>query len=98
LKELHHALALGRTSCTRFAANQLRVTLTAAAYVLFQELQLRADRTALAGAQVPRLRQALITIRRPRRALRAASRVAFPRVSPPTSPSGSGSQPISARP
>lgn len=62
IKELHHALALGRTSCTRFWANQLRVTLTAAAYVLFQDLQRRVDRTALAGAQVPRLRQALITI------------------------------------
>ena len=62
LKELNLALAFGRTSCTRFWANQLRVTLTAAAYVLLQELQLRADRTALAGAQVPRLRQALITI------------------------------------
>jgi hypothetical protein len=62
LKELHHALALGRTSCTRFWANQLRVTMTAAAYVLLQELQLRADRTALAGAQVARLRQALLTI------------------------------------
>jgi hypothetical protein len=36
--------------------------LTAAAYVLFQELQQRADRTALAGAQAPRLRQALLTI------------------------------------
>ena len=62
LKELKLALAFGRTSCTRFWANQLRVTLTAAAFVLFQELQLRADRTALRGAQVPRLRQALITI------------------------------------
>ena len=62
VKELHHALAFGRTSCTRFWANQLRVTLTAAAYVLLQELQLRLDRTALAGAQVPRLRLALITI------------------------------------
>jgi hypothetical protein len=62
LKELHHALALGRTSCTRFWANQLRVTLTAAAYILLQELQLRADRTTLAGAQVARLRQALLTI------------------------------------
>lgn len=62
LKELKHALAFGRTSCTRFWANQLRVTLTAAAFVLWQELQLRADRTALRGAQVPRLRQALITI------------------------------------
>jgi len=62
LKELKHALAFGRTSCTRFWANQLRITLTAAAFVLFQELQLRVDRTALRGAQVPRLRQALITI------------------------------------
>lgn len=62
LKELHHAMAFGRTSCTRFWANQLRVTLTVAAYVLLQELQLRTDRTALAGAQVPRLRQSLLTI------------------------------------
>jgi hypothetical protein len=62
LKELHHALAFGRTSCTRFWANQLRVTLTAAAFVLLQELQRRVDRTALAGAQVPRLRHALLTI------------------------------------
>ena len=61
-KELKLALAFGRTSCTRFWANQLRVTLTAAAFVLFQELQLHADRTALRGAQVPRLRQALISI------------------------------------
>ena len=62
LKELKHALAFGRTSCTRFWANQLRITLTAAAFVLWQELQRRADRTALRSAQVPRLRQALITI------------------------------------
>lgn len=62
LKELHHAMGFGRTSCTRFWANQLRVTLTAAAYVLMQELQLRADGTALAGAQVARLRHALLTI------------------------------------
>ena len=40
-KELKLALAFGRTSCTRFWANQLRITLTAAAFVLFQELQLR---------------------------------------------------------
>lgn len=62
LKELKLALAFGRTSCTRFWANQLRITLTAAAFILWQELQLRADQTALRGAQVPRLRQALITI------------------------------------
>lgn len=62
LKERKHALAFGRTRCTCFWANQLRVTLTAAAFILFQELQLRAERTALRGAQVPRLGQALITI------------------------------------
>jgi hypothetical protein len=31
LKELHHGLALDRTSCSRFWANQFRVLLTAAA-------------------------------------------------------------------
>lgn len=62
LKELHHDLALGRTSCSRFWANQLRVLLTAAAYVLLQELQLRADRTSLAHAQVGRLRLVLLKI------------------------------------
>lgn len=62
LKELHHDLAMGRTSCSRFWANQLRVTLTAAAYVLLQELQLRADRTSLARAQVGRLRLVLLKI------------------------------------
>jgi hypothetical protein len=62
LKELHHDLAFGRTSCSRFWANQLRVLLTAAAYVLLQELQLRADRTSLARAQVGRLRLVLLKI------------------------------------
>jgi hypothetical protein len=62
LKELHHDLAFGRTSCSQFWANQLRVTLTAAAYVLLQELQLRADRTSLARAQVGRLRLVLLKI------------------------------------
>lgn len=62
LKELHHDLALGRTSCSRFWANQVRVLLTAAAYVLLQELQLRADRTPLARAQVGRLRLVLLKI------------------------------------
>jgi hypothetical protein len=62
LKELHQGLDFGRTSCSRFWANQLRVTLTAAAYVLLQELQLRADRTTLAHAQVPRLRLLVLKI------------------------------------
>lgn len=61
-KELKLALAFGRTSCTRFWPNQLRIIMTAAAFVLCQELQLRLDRTALRGAQLPRLRHALITI------------------------------------
>ena len=42
IKELHDGLQIGRTSCCRFWANQLRVFLTAAAYVLMQELRLRA--------------------------------------------------------
>ena len=49
IKELHDGLQIGRTSCGRFWANQLRVLLTAAAYVLMQELRLRAARTALAS-------------------------------------------------
>lgn len=62
LKELHHDLAFGRTSCSRFWANQLRVLLTAAAYVLLQELQLRAEGTSLARAHVGRLRLVLLKI------------------------------------
>ncbi len=42
--------------------NRLKELKLAAAFGLYQELQLRADRTALRGAQVPRLRQAPITI------------------------------------
>src|SRR5207247_450295 len=45
LKELHHGLELDRTSCCRFLANQLRVLLTLAAYILFQELRRRAVET-----------------------------------------------------
>jgi len=47
IKELHHGLDIDRTSCSRFLANQLRGLLTAAAYVLYQELRLHAARTAL---------------------------------------------------
>jgi hypothetical protein len=62
LKELHHDLAFGRTSCSRFWANQLRVLLSAAAYVLLQDLQRRAARTSLARAQAGRLRLVLLKI------------------------------------
>ena len=39
IKELKNDLQVDRTSCTSFLANQVRVLLTAAAYVLFQELR-----------------------------------------------------------
>ena len=38
IKELLDGLQIDRTSCCLFSANQLRVFLTAAAYVLMQEL------------------------------------------------------------
>src|SRR3989441_4057421 len=62
LKELHHGLEMDRTSCSRFLANQFRVLLTLAAYILFQELQRRARGTACADAQVTTLRERLIKL------------------------------------
>lgn len=62
IKELHYGLAIDRTSCTSFWANQLRVLLTAAAYVLMQELRLRAKRTGCASAQVTTLRERLFKL------------------------------------
>jgi hypothetical protein len=59
IKELHHGLEIDRTSCTRFLANQLRGLLSAAAYVLYQELRLHAARTAFRSAQVGTLREHL---------------------------------------
>jgi len=62
IKELLNDLALGRTSCSRFWANQFRVLLTAAAYVLFQEIRLHARRTRLGRAQVATLRDMLLKL------------------------------------
>ena len=62
IKELHHGLVIGRTSCTSFWANQLRVLLTAAAYVLLQELRWAARGTACARAQVSTLRERLLKL------------------------------------
>lgn len=62
IKELHHGLQIDRTSCTRFLANQLRGLLSAAAYVLYQELRLRAARTAYRCAQVSTLREHLLKL------------------------------------
>ena len=61
IKELFD-VALDRTSCTRFLANQLRVLLAAAAYVLLQELRLAARGTAWARAQVATLRLDLLKV------------------------------------
>jgi len=62
LKELHHGLEMDRTSCSRFLANQFRVLLTLAAYLLFQELGRRAQGTGCADAQVTTLRERLIKL------------------------------------
>ena len=85
IKELLDGLQIDRTSCCRFAANQLRVLLTAAAYVLMQELRLCAARTACARTQVTWLRDRLLklgvhvvrSVRRVRPA--SATRHALPR-------------------
>jgi hypothetical protein len=61
IKELH-ALEIDRTSCSQFWANQFRVLLTAAAYVLMQELRLRARHTDCARAQVWMLRERLLKL------------------------------------
>ncbi len=61
IKELFD-VALDRTSCSKFRANQLRVLLAAAAYVLLQELRLAARGTAWARAQVATLRLELLKI------------------------------------
>ena len=61
IKELFD-VALDRTSCSRFLANQLRVLLAAAAYALLQELRLACRGTAWARAQVATLRLELLKI------------------------------------
>ena len=45
LKDLKFSLEIDRTSCSSFLANQLRVLMNAAAYVLMQQLRLKARRT-----------------------------------------------------
>ena len=62
IKELHYGMEIGRTSCTDFGANQFRVLMTAAAYVLMQELRLGLAGTASAQAQVSTLRTRFLKI------------------------------------
>jgi Transposase DDE domain group 1 len=61
IKELH-AMQIDRTSCTRFWANQFRVLMTAAAYVLMQELRLSAAATDCARAQVWTMRERFLKL------------------------------------
>lgn len=62
IKELKDGLAFDRTSCTRFAANQFRNLLTAAALALYQNLRWLARKGEHARAQVGRLREQLIKV------------------------------------
>ena len=62
IKELQAGVAMDRTSCSRFAANQLRLLLAVAASVLFQVLQLAARATTLGAAQIWILRERLLKV------------------------------------
>jgi hypothetical protein len=60
IKELKLGIKAGRLSCHRFEANQFRLLLAQAAYVLLLTIRLAASATRLAQAQVLRLRMALL--------------------------------------
>ena len=55
-------MQIGRTSCSTFLANTFRVLLTAAAYVLMQELRLHLAPTRHARAQVSTLRERFLKL------------------------------------
>jgi len=60
IKELHHGLEMDRTSCMRFLPNQLRVLMTAASFVLMQEMRRLLAGTDCARSQVTTLRERLL--------------------------------------
>jgi hypothetical protein len=62
IKELKNQLQMDRTSCHRFVANQLRVLLHAAAYLLHCELRRQLHGTPLAQAQVATLQRKLLKV------------------------------------
>jgi hypothetical protein len=62
IKELKAGLALDRLSCSQFLANQFRLLLTLAAYILVQALRGHATGTACATAQVTTLRERLLKV------------------------------------
>lgn len=61
IKELKRDLQVDRTSCSRFVANQVRVLMTAAAYVLYQEIRWRLRRR-MGHAQVGSMMRVLIKV------------------------------------
>lgn len=62
IKELKNDLAMDRTSCSRFEANQFRVLMTLAAYVLMQSVQEYSQDLDLRKAQMATLRDRLLKI------------------------------------
>jgi len=62
IKELKHGLRIDRTSCSSFRANQLRLLMTAAAYLLYQELRTQLAGTEAAAWQVTTMRERLFKI------------------------------------
>lgn len=62
IKELKDELDLGRLSCHGFWANQLRLLLSAVAFVVMQALRLRLAKLGLATCQVSTLRLRLLKI------------------------------------
>ena len=62
IKELHHGVSIDRLSCSRYLANQARLLLHTAAFVLYQEIRTAAAGTDLAHAQVTTLRERLIKL------------------------------------
>jgi len=62
IKELKDDLASGRTSCHSFLANQFRLILHSAAFVLLQGLRKMLAGTEFANAQAPTLRARLIKV------------------------------------
>lgn len=62
IKEMKEAIKSDRTSCSQFASNKVRLTLSAVAYVLFQRLRRLARNTGLSRTQVEGLRLRLVKI------------------------------------
>jgi hypothetical protein len=62
IKELKDGLEIDRTSCSSFLANQFRVLMTAAAYILLQELRRHAAGTSCSRSQVWILRDRLLKL------------------------------------